>query len=157
MDRVLQQDERKNATILFADIVGSTSLVSRRDPEVALDILRPALNLLSEAVQRPWPWQALRVTKCPLRRHAEPRWELTPSGFATPMVVRNRELTRPGQLLRFDQVLIEGNRTAADIFNFVVRSLAAPDWLMRLHYFNARNLRAFLRVYLSLDQTVIMI
>lgn len=50
--RVLQQDERKNATILFADIVGSTSLVSTRDPEVALDILRPALNLLSEAVQR---------------------------------------------------------------------------------------------------------
>jgi len=50
--RVLQQDERKNATILFADIVGSTSLVSRSDPEVALDILRPALNLLSEAVQR---------------------------------------------------------------------------------------------------------
>lgn len=50
--RVLQQDERKNATILFADIVGSTSLVSARDPEVALDILRPALNLLSEAVQR---------------------------------------------------------------------------------------------------------
>jgi class 3 adenylate cyclase len=50
--RMLQQDERKNATILFADIVSSTSLVSRSDPEVALDILRPALNLLSEAVQR---------------------------------------------------------------------------------------------------------
>ncbi len=50
--RTLQQDERKNATILFADIVSSTSLVSRSDPEVALDILRPALNLASEAVQR---------------------------------------------------------------------------------------------------------
>jgi class 3 adenylate cyclase len=51
-ERVLQQDERKNATILFADIVGSTSRVSNRDPEVALELLRPALNLLSEAVQR---------------------------------------------------------------------------------------------------------
>jgi class 3 adenylate cyclase/tetratricopeptide (TPR) repeat protein len=50
--RVLQQDERKTATILFADIVGSTAMVSRSDPEVALDILRPALNLLSEAVKR---------------------------------------------------------------------------------------------------------
>ncbi len=50
--RVLGQDERKNATILFADIVGSTSLVSKLDPEAALGILRPALNLLSEAVQR---------------------------------------------------------------------------------------------------------
>lgn len=50
--RTLQQDERKNATILFADIVSSTSLVSRSDPEVALDILRPALSLVSEAVQR---------------------------------------------------------------------------------------------------------
>ena len=40
----LEQDERKTATILFADIVGSTPLVSRRDPEAALDILRPALT-----------------------------------------------------------------------------------------------------------------
>ena len=48
----LERDERKNATILFADIVGSTAMVATRDPEVALDILRPALGLLSEAVQR---------------------------------------------------------------------------------------------------------
>ncbi len=48
----LQRDERKNATILFADIVGSTAMVATRDPEAALDILRPALGLLSEAVQR---------------------------------------------------------------------------------------------------------
>jgi class 3 adenylate cyclase len=50
--RVLERDERKNATILFADIVGSTAMVATRDPEVALDILRPALSQLSEAVQR---------------------------------------------------------------------------------------------------------
>src|SRR5579863_1460053 len=50
--RIIDQDERKNATILFADIVGSTSLVARRDPEVALDILRPALGLLTGAVER---------------------------------------------------------------------------------------------------------
>ncbi len=48
----LERDERKNATILFADIVGSTAMVATRDPEAALDILRPALGLLSEAVQR---------------------------------------------------------------------------------------------------------
>ena len=50
--RALERDERKNATILFADIVGSTAMVATRDPEVALDILRPALSQLSEAVQR---------------------------------------------------------------------------------------------------------
>jgi class 3 adenylate cyclase len=50
--RAFEQDERKTATILFADVAGSTPLVSRRDPEVALDILRPALSLLSEAVRR---------------------------------------------------------------------------------------------------------
>ena len=48
----LERDERKNATVLFADIVGSTAMVATRDPEVALDILRPALGLLSDAVQR---------------------------------------------------------------------------------------------------------
>ena len=46
------QDERKNATILFADIVGSTTRVADQDPEVALDLLRPALGLLTDAVQR---------------------------------------------------------------------------------------------------------
>ena len=45
-------DERKNATILFADIVGSTTRVADQDPEVALDLLRPALGLLTDAVQR---------------------------------------------------------------------------------------------------------
>ncbi len=50
--RTLQRDERKNATILFADIAGSTSMVAAQDPEVALGTLRPALSLLSEAVQR---------------------------------------------------------------------------------------------------------
>lgn len=46
------QDERKSATILFADIVGSTSMIARQDPEAALDLLRPALGVLSDAAQR---------------------------------------------------------------------------------------------------------
>ncbi len=50
--RILDQEERKNVTILFADIVGSTSMVAERDPEIALEILRPSLRVLSEAVER---------------------------------------------------------------------------------------------------------
>jgi class 3 adenylate cyclase len=49
---MLVQDERKSATILFADIADSTSLVADCDPEAALDLLRPALTLLSEGVKR---------------------------------------------------------------------------------------------------------
>ncbi len=49
---MLIQDERKSATILFVDIVDSTSLVAARDPEAALELLRPALTRLSDAVQR---------------------------------------------------------------------------------------------------------
>src|ERR1700740_3270900 len=43
------QGERKQATILFADIVGSTQLVAGLDPEEAIARLRPTLQLMSNA------------------------------------------------------------------------------------------------------------
>ncbi|MFY9954509.1 AAA family ATPase, partial [Bradyrhizobium sp.] len=44
--------ERKLVSILFADIVGSTSIVDGLDPEDALEELRPAIELMKAAVKR---------------------------------------------------------------------------------------------------------
>ena len=44
--------ERKQATVLFADIVGSTQLIAGLDPEQAMEQLRPAVLTMSEAVER---------------------------------------------------------------------------------------------------------
>ncbi len=44
--------EIKQATVLFADIVGSTELVADLDPEQAMDRLRPALHIMAEGVER---------------------------------------------------------------------------------------------------------
>jgi class 3 adenylate cyclase/tetratricopeptide (TPR) repeat protein len=43
-------DERKLVTVLFADLHGSTELVSDLDPEAALDRLTPALDAMSAAI-----------------------------------------------------------------------------------------------------------
>jgi len=44
--------ERKLATVLFADIVGSTQLIADLDPELAMERLRPAVAAMGQAVQR---------------------------------------------------------------------------------------------------------
>src|SRR6266404_2180882 len=44
--------ERKQATVLFADIVSSTELVAGLDPEQAMERLRPAVSRMCEAVER---------------------------------------------------------------------------------------------------------
>ncbi|MCO6403068.1 AAA family ATPase [Aurantimonas endophytica] len=44
--------EFKQATILFADIVSSTRLLARLDPEQAMDRLRPAIAAMCDAVTR---------------------------------------------------------------------------------------------------------
>ncbi len=44
--------ERKQATVLFADIVGSTGLIAGLDPEQAMDRLRPAVAAMCAAVDR---------------------------------------------------------------------------------------------------------
>ena len=44
--------ERKQATVLFADIVGSTGLIAGLDPEQAMDRLRPAVTAMCVAVDR---------------------------------------------------------------------------------------------------------
>jgi class 3 adenylate cyclase len=44
--------ERKQVTVLFADIKGSTELIASLDPEAAQHLLDPALHLMMEAVHR---------------------------------------------------------------------------------------------------------
>jgi class 3 adenylate cyclase/tetratricopeptide (TPR) repeat protein len=44
--------ERKQVTVLFADLKGSTELLAHRDPEDARRILDPVLELMMEAVHR---------------------------------------------------------------------------------------------------------
>ena len=48
----LAHGERKQATVLFADIVGSTGLIAGLDPEQAMDRLRPAVTAMCAAVDR---------------------------------------------------------------------------------------------------------
>jgi class 3 adenylate cyclase/tetratricopeptide (TPR) repeat protein len=50
--RALLEGERKQITVLFADIKGSTSLIEDLDPEEAELRLRPALNAMINAVRR---------------------------------------------------------------------------------------------------------
>lgn len=47
-----QLAERKQGTVLFADIVGSTQLIAELDPEQAMERLRPGLEQMCAAVQR---------------------------------------------------------------------------------------------------------
>ena len=44
--------ERKHATVLFADIVGSTELIAGLDPEQAMERLRPAVATMCDIVER---------------------------------------------------------------------------------------------------------
>ncbi|HUN47086.1 MAG TPA: adenylate/guanylate cyclase domain-containing protein [Stellaceae bacterium] len=49
---VVPEDERKEVSVLFADIYGSLGLIANRDPEVADAILSEVIDQLSEAVHR---------------------------------------------------------------------------------------------------------
>ncbi|MDJ0944954.1 MAG: adenylate/guanylate cyclase domain-containing protein [Kiloniellales bacterium] len=44
--------ERKQGTVLFADLVGSTQLIAELDPEQAMERLRPSLGIMRAAVRR---------------------------------------------------------------------------------------------------------
>jgi class 3 adenylate cyclase len=50
--RAALEGERKNVTILFADLKGSMELLSDRDPEEARKILDPVLSHMMDAVHR---------------------------------------------------------------------------------------------------------
>ena len=50
--RTSLEGERKQVTVLFADMKGSTELLADRDPEDARTLLDPVLSLLMEAVHR---------------------------------------------------------------------------------------------------------
>src|SRR5262245_14417289 len=46
------EGERKQVTVLFADLKGSMELLADRDPEEARKILDPVLELMMEAIHR---------------------------------------------------------------------------------------------------------
>jgi len=46
------EGERKQVTVLFADVQGSTGLIAGPDPEAARQLLDPALHAMMEAVHR---------------------------------------------------------------------------------------------------------
>ena len=50
--RAALQGERKQVTVLFADVVGSTELIQDLDPEDARSLLEPAVSAMLEAVHR---------------------------------------------------------------------------------------------------------
>ena len=50
--RAAVEGERKQVTVLFADLKGSMELVADRDPEEARRLLDPVLDLMMEAVHR---------------------------------------------------------------------------------------------------------
>ena len=50
--RLTLEGERKQVTVLFADLTGSTALIRDLDPEQARAILDPALHAMMEAVHR---------------------------------------------------------------------------------------------------------
>ena len=50
--RAALEGERKQVTVLFADIKGSTELIAGLDPEAARRLLDPVLHLMMEAVHR---------------------------------------------------------------------------------------------------------
>jgi adenylate cyclase len=47
-----RRKERKYATALFADLVGSTSLAEREDPEVVQSVVGRTFDRLAEEIQR---------------------------------------------------------------------------------------------------------
>src|SRR5262249_54687173 len=48
--RAALEGERKQITVLFADMKDSTALIAHRDPEDVRKILDPVLNLMMESV-----------------------------------------------------------------------------------------------------------
>src|SRR5919109_1008462 len=50
--RTALEGERKQVTVLFADLKGSTELIAGLDPEEARSLLDPALHVMIEAVHR---------------------------------------------------------------------------------------------------------
>jgi class 3 adenylate cyclase len=50
--KAAMEGERKQVTVLFADLKGSMELLADRDPEEARKILDPVLELMMEAVHR---------------------------------------------------------------------------------------------------------
>ena len=52
ISRTALEGERKQVTVLFADLKGSTELIEGLDPEEARTLLDPALHVMMDAVHR---------------------------------------------------------------------------------------------------------
>lgn len=51
-NRAALEDERKQVTIMFADLKGSTEIIADRDPEEADNLLKPIIHCMMEAVHK---------------------------------------------------------------------------------------------------------
>src|SRR5262249_61701687 len=60
------EGERKQVTVLFADLKGSMELLADRDPEEARELLDPVLERTLEAGHR-YEWTVNRVLGCGIR------------------------------------------------------------------------------------------
>jgi class 3 adenylate cyclase len=63
--RAALEGERKQVTVLFADLKGSLELLADRDPEEARAILDPVLQLMMEAVHRYEVVREIRLAPAP--------------------------------------------------------------------------------------------
>src|SRR6266700_3323135 len=66
--RTALEGERKQVTVLFADIKGSTELIAGLDPEEARTLLDPALRLMMHAVRACYAALAMQEA---MRRYSE--------------------------------------------------------------------------------------
>ncbi|MBN2026632.1 MAG: hypothetical protein JW854_07745 [Actinobacteria bacterium] len=48
--RKSSQGERKQVTVLFADVAGFTQLSEKLDPEEVRDLMRPAIDIMAEDI-----------------------------------------------------------------------------------------------------------
>ena len=78
------EGERKQVTVLFADLKGSMELLGDRDPEDARKLLDPVLELMMEAVHR-YEGTVNQVLATESWRSSERRWHtrITPCARAT--------------------------------------------------------------------------
>jgi class 3 adenylate cyclase len=81
--RAALEGERKQVTVLFADLKGSMELLADRDPEEARQLLDPVLERMMEAVHR---YEGM-VNEVRFGRYGTPRDQLRPARLAAPMLI----------------------------------------------------------------------
>src|SRR5262245_33348642 len=103
------EGQRKQVTVLFADLKGSMELLADRDPEEARKILDPALELMMEAVHRyegksdpvSWDTELARMTVTKEAGHGDEAAEAGDSAGAVQSTKRGRAprtMERPAEV-----------------------------------------------------------